>query len=546
MAQDLQLKTIFLSAVGGQGGNLLAEWIFQAATFEGHRAQAVSLPGLSQRGGATSFYLELAVGSDPAELQRVVFSQHPVPGEIDVIIAQELLELARILQQGYGSSRTAVVTSTHRVYTVGEKTPAWDGIASEGELLAAARSLCQEFVGFNAIELAQQNGLDELAQNAILLGALCATRALPVSASAYAKAIARVGVAPEMNQTAFDLGRRFVESGEYRREAKPTVEPWEEFVASRAQKLPPRLYPELMAIAAPLPERYGQDLARILTEAVWRLVDYQDAEYAREFLRETEAIHVLDQERRPQGPPQLTEAFAKALGTRMAYEDGIRVAQLKCRPERFAAIRARLGVQESQVYEVREFLKPDAEELYGILPARLVDPLLSLGRVRRFLEARHFPQQPKTTSLRGILTLKLLLLLKPFRRSSWRYRKEHALIRGYVARVKQAASVDYEVAGLVARTGQMVKGYGDTRRKTIRATERFVSEVLAPLIAFDRAHLEGRFALTLKLGAHCRRLIGKDDNGIEQAVALTRQLLERANTASYQELLTGVESLKVA
>ncbi|MBI4589806.1 MAG: indolepyruvate oxidoreductase, partial [Candidatus Rokubacteria bacterium] len=85
MADDLQLKSIFLSAVGGQGGNLLAEWIFQAATVEGHRAQAVSLPGLSQRGGATSFYLELAVGGDRERLSQVVFSQHPVPGEVDVI-----------------------------------------------------------------------------------------------------------------------------------------------------------------------------------------------------------------------------------------------------------------------------------------------------------------------------------------------------------------------------------------------------------------------------------------------------------------------------
>jgi len=160
VASDLQLRSVFLSAIGGQGGNLLAEWIFQAATYEGHRAQAVSLPGLSQRGGATSFYLELAAGSEPVALQKVVFSQHPLPGAVDVVIAQELLELARALQQGYGSSRTTVVASTHRVYTVGEKTPAWDGVTGEAELLAAARSRSGEFVGFNAVALARRNNLD--------------------------------------------------------------------------------------------------------------------------------------------------------------------------------------------------------------------------------------------------------------------------------------------------------------------------------------------------------------------------------------------------
>jgi indolepyruvate ferredoxin oxidoreductase beta subunit len=543
---DPRLISVFLSAIGGQGGNLLAEWIFQAALLEGHRAQAVSLPGLSQRGGATSFYLELAAGGDPEARERVVFSQHPVPGEIDVLIAQELLELARILQQGYGSSRTTAITSTHRVYTVGEKTPAWDGILSEETLLAGARSLCGRLVDVNAVELAREADLGELSVNAILLGALCATQALPVSVAAYEAALERVGVAPETNRAAFEVGRRFVESGGHGRGARAPGEPWEDLVAARAAKLPSRLRRDFRAIVMALPERYGQDLARLLVEAVWRLMDYQDAEYAREFLRETEAIHALDRERKPEGPPRLTETFAKALATWMAYEDGIRVAQLKSKAERFAAIRARLGVTGQQVYEVREFLKPDAEEIYGILPARLVDRLLGLGPVRRWVEARSFPQRPKTTNLRGIMRLKLLLLLKPFRRASWRYRREHALIREYIARVRRAASVDYGVACLMARTGQMVKGYGDTRRKTIRVTERFVSQVLAPLIEFDRGRPEGRFALTLQVGAHCRRLIGKDDRGIEEAVALTGRLLDHARGTPYQELLAQVEQAKLA
>jgi indolepyruvate ferredoxin oxidoreductase beta subunit len=543
MADDLQLKSIFLSAVGGQGGNLLSEWIFQAATFEGHRAQAVSLPGLSQRGGATSFYLEVAAG-DRERISRAVFSQHPVPGEVDVIIAQEFLELARVLQEGYGSARTKIVASTHRVYTVGEKTPAWDGPVPTETLYAAARSMSGEFIGFNAVELAQRNGLEEVAVNAILLGALCASKALPISDAAYEKAIARVGIAPEMNQRAFELGRRFVESGEYRREETPPVEPWEDFVAARAQRLPARVRRAFRELVTPLPGRYGQALARLLVEAVWRLTDYQNGAYARDFLRRVEEIHALDRSLRPEGPPQLTEICAKALGTWMAYEDGIRVAQLKTRSDRFRAIRDRLGVREDQVYEVREFLKPDAEEIYGILPWWLVAPLLAVGPVRRFLEGRYFSQQPKTTSLRGMLQLRMLLLLKPFRRSSWRYRKEHRLLRQYLARVSEAAAVDYRVACLMARTGQMVKGYGDTRRKMVTVVDRYVSEILLPMIEFDRAHPEGRFALTLKVGSHCRRLIGKDDQGIDGAVALARQILERAAGASYQEILARAEGLK--
>lgn len=544
MPDELQLKSVFVSAVGGQGGNLLVEWIFQAATFEGHRAQAVSLPGLSQRGGATSFYLEVAVGADPGRLARVVFSQHPVPGEVDLIIAQEFLELGRILQQGYGSPRTRIVASTHRVYTVGEKTPAWDGPVPTEELDAAARALSGEFIGFNAVELAQRNGLDELAVNAILLGALSASKALPISDAAYEKAIVRVGIAPDTNYRAFDLGRRFVESGEHTLERRPPEEPWEDFVFARAGRLPTRARAAFRELVTPLPEEYGQALARVLGEAIWRLLDYQDLAYAREFLRSVEEVHGLVRSLRPAGPPELSLVFAKALGTWMAYEDAIRVAQLKTRSERFRSIRAQLGVGPDQVYEVREVLKPDAEEMYGILPTWLVDPLLSLGPVRRYLDARHFPQHPKTTSLRGMLRLRMLLLLKPFRRASWRYRKEHALIRQYIARVKDAVAVDYRVACLMARTGQMVKGYGDTRRGTARFVDRYVSEILQPLIELDRAHPESRYGLALTVGEHCRRLIGKDDQGIEAAVALARQFLERARRSSYQEVLAYALTLK--
>ena len=126
------------------------------------------------------------------------------------------------------------MASTHRVYTVGEKTPAWDGPVSMEALYVAARSMSEEFIGFNAVELAQRTGLDELAVNAILLGALCASKALPISDAAYEKAIVRVGIAPEMNQRAFDLGRRFVESGAHKLEEVPAAEPWENFEIGRA------------------------------------------------------------------------------------------------------------------------------------------------------------------------------------------------------------------------------------------------------------------------------------------------------------------------
>ena len=50
-APQITLKTVYVAAVGGQGGQVMVDWLFNAAQIEGYVAQAIALPGLSQRGG---------------------------------------------------------------------------------------------------------------------------------------------------------------------------------------------------------------------------------------------------------------------------------------------------------------------------------------------------------------------------------------------------------------------------------------------------------------------------------------------------------------
>ena len=51
--------TILVCALGGEGGGVLAEWLYQAAVRAGHPAQATSVPGVAQRTGATTYYVEV-------------------------------------------------------------------------------------------------------------------------------------------------------------------------------------------------------------------------------------------------------------------------------------------------------------------------------------------------------------------------------------------------------------------------------------------------------------------------------------------------------
>ncbi|HWP34276.1 MAG TPA: indolepyruvate oxidoreductase subunit beta family protein, partial [Thermodesulfobacteriota bacterium] len=476
-----RLFTILIPAVGGQGGGVLVEWLVTALATRGHAVQGVSLPGLAQRGGATLYYLEVALrqpADPPADdgAPAVVFAQHPTPGFVDLIVAQEFLELGRALEQGYGSERTTIVASTHRTYATAEKLAAGSGLEDPAELERLARRFSGRFVGFNAVELARRHGLPPVAVNAILLGALCALGILPLARDDYEAAIDRVGVAPAANRAAFAAGLEYVASGAF---ARPGLEPeltWDEFVAERAARLPRRRARGFLALAAEVERAYPPAVARTVAEALFRLADYQDAAYARTFLDWLEPVAAHDRRRGTEGDWRLTETFARHLATWMAYEDAVRVADLKTRPERFRRIERELGIGPEALYRVREVLRPDAEELYGLLPRALVARLLARWPAAR-ARPLALPQRPITTTFRGFLRLYALSWLRPLRRASWRYAQEHAGIAEYRAVVARLAALDYELAVIAASTGQLVKGYGAVRRRTRAAVERLWREV---------------------------------------------------------------------
>src|SRR5262249_38780641 len=51
--------SILIAALGGQGGGVLTEWLVGAAAEAGYPAQATSIPGVAQRTGATTYYVEV-------------------------------------------------------------------------------------------------------------------------------------------------------------------------------------------------------------------------------------------------------------------------------------------------------------------------------------------------------------------------------------------------------------------------------------------------------------------------------------------------------
>src|ERR1700727_2945471 len=150
--------TVAILAMGGEGGGGLADWIVDLAEHSGYLAQTTSVPGVAQRTGSTIYYVEMcpeaaarAAGKEP------VLALMPVPGEVDVVIASELMEAGRAVQRGFVTSdRTTLIASTHRVYSMTERTAPTDGRVDSDALLDGAKHAARTFIARDFARIADQ------------------------------------------------------------------------------------------------------------------------------------------------------------------------------------------------------------------------------------------------------------------------------------------------------------------------------------------------------------------------------------------------------
>jgi indolepyruvate ferredoxin oxidoreductase beta subunit len=94
--------TLLIAALGGEGGGVLTDWIVSAAAEAGYPVQSTSIPGVAQRTGATTYYIEI-LPVKAAELggKRPVLALTPGVGDIDIAVASELLEAGRTVANGF-------------------------------------------------------------------------------------------------------------------------------------------------------------------------------------------------------------------------------------------------------------------------------------------------------------------------------------------------------------------------------------------------------------------------------------------------------------
>src|SRR5687767_14347166 len=197
--------TLLIAALGGEGGGVMADWVMEAATRCGYPAQATSIPGVAQRTGATTYYLEIFPAiRDELRGKEPVLSLTPSPGNVDVMVASELVEAGRAMLNGFVSpERTTLIASTHRIYATIEKMQMADGRFDSERVISAAGKLAKQAVLFDMRKLAQENGT---VINAVLFGAMAGSGKLPLPRAACEAAIRHGGRGAEASLRGFAAG----------------------------------------------------------------------------------------------------------------------------------------------------------------------------------------------------------------------------------------------------------------------------------------------------------------------------------------------------
>ena len=95
---SLRPLTILIAALGGEGGGVLTDWIVAAAASQNFPVQSTSIPGVAQRTGATTYHIELVpAAQDMSELRKPVLALAPGVGDVDLVVASELMEAGRAI-----------------------------------------------------------------------------------------------------------------------------------------------------------------------------------------------------------------------------------------------------------------------------------------------------------------------------------------------------------------------------------------------------------------------------------------------------------------
>lgn len=486
---------IAIMAVGGQGGGVLTQWIEKLARAEGYAVQATSVAGVAQRTGATIYYIEMFARNQASQKanETPVFSLAPAEGDVDILIAAELMEAGRAVMRGFVTPyNTTLIASTHRAHAVSEKMVPGDGISDPAPVIAAAQehSLRAIMLDMEAIAVAEGSVI-----SASLFGALAAAGVLPFEVSAFEDAVRSSNRGVDKSLRAFHAAFKAVTDGDDPSaaisasaavatgstaaaaiagpDADHSSRTEETAVAGPDSEI--RVWNELQQRARAMPAQVHEMVLAGLT----KVVDFQDTDYGREYLDRLDGLLAHDSTAMNF---ELTRESAKYIANAMAYDDVIRVADLKTRSARFQRIRKEMLASDSHRVKLTEYMHPRGEELLGLLPLPLAQwikrkPVL-VGWIDKILGGG---RRWRSDRISGFVPLYMVAGLRRWRRRSLRHAQEVEHMESWLATATDYLPGKYALAVEVIKCRRLIKGYSDTHA---RGRSKF-HKVIAALPAFD-------------------------------------------------------------
>ncbi|MFG6565082.1 indolepyruvate oxidoreductase subunit beta family protein [Sulfitobacter sp. 1A13421] len=445
-------------AVGGQGGGVLTSWIEAMARAEGYVCQATSVAGVAQRTGATIYYVEMA----PKSALDPVFALAPAAGDVDVLIAAEMMEVGRAVMRGFVTpDRTTLIGSTHRALAVSEKMAPGDGIADADEVRAAAEIAAQKLV------LEDMEGLAVGAGSVIsasLFGALAGSGALPFPREAYENAIRAGGKGVEPSLRAFAVG---FDAAQGKLPESPQAP--EEEIKPFSLVGPEKLQAEWAALVDRA-DRLPEPVRDLALAGLAKVVNFQDCAYGALYLDRLDTVLARDDAAHDWA---LSAAAAKYIANAMAYDDIIRVADLKTRAPRLSHIRQEMRAGGENLLQLTEYFHPRAEEIAGLMPARLGAKVEAseawMARLNRWFDKG---RRLRTDRLPAFLMLHFLGGLKGYRLRTHRHALEVAHLEDWLSRCLAEVETDYALAVELVKCRRLIKGYSDTHARGLGKFDR--------------------------------------------------------------------------
>ncbi len=302
--------------------------------------------------------------------------------------------------------------------------------------------------------------------SASLFGALAGSGELPFEQSAFEETVRRAGVGVEPSlralRAAADLAR-----------AAPASASESQSMVTPPPPLPLRAgSPALQPLVDRVRREFPEEAWPMLGVGLGRVVEYQDARYGGEYLDRVAVLHQAEKDAggARHGYP-LTVDAAQYVAVAMAYDDVIRVADLKTRGDRFRRVRQEVGAGAADVVYTEEFFHPRLEEACSTLPASIGQWVQESPRVRKWLEPRiDRGRRIRPGTVRGYLMLRMVAGMRRWRRGTLRHRREQEHLENWLEEVRRTCLTDPALALELVRCRRLIKGYSDTH---VRGSGRF-------------------------------------------------------------------------